>query len=48
MLVSYVLLLAAKLGCRHKLRGEPRWAQEVASATLPANPKVPNSREAQL
>ncbi len=47
MLVSYVLLLAAKFGCRHK-RKEPRWAQEVASATLPANPKVPNSREAQL
>ena len=48
MLVSYVLLLAAKFGCRQKLRGKARWAQEVASATLPANPKAPNSLEAQL
>lgn len=47
MLVSYVLLLAAQFGCRHK-RKEPRWAQEVASATLPANPKAPNSREVRL
>ena len=45
-MVSYVLLLAAKLGCRHKLRGKARWAQEVACATLPANPKAPNIREA--
>ena len=47
MLVSYVLLLAAKFGCRHK-RKEPRWAQEVAIATSPANPKAPNIQEARL
>ena len=45
MLSFYVSVLAAKLGCRHK-RKEPHWAQEVASATLPANPKAPNIREA--
>ena len=44
MLVSYVLVPAAKFGCQHK-RKEARWHQGVASATSLADPKAPNNPE---
>ena len=43
MLVSYVLLLAAKFGCRHILSETALGAG--VSLTLPANPMAPNIPE---